>query len=112
MAKLHGSYEAIEGGMPIEAMVDLTGGLAERYELKNPAMLKTLYKYGTRSVSVICDDDRIYSYLDISGDLLHHRHSSPVPGRATGDKRIRPIKYQRRLDIFMTIYNDTVLFVI
>ena len=34
-AKLHGSYEGIEGGMPIEAMVDLTGGLAERYELKN-----------------------------------------------------------------------------
>ena len=33
-AKLHGSYEGIEGGMPIEAMVDLTGGLAERYELK------------------------------------------------------------------------------
>ena len=26
--------KAIEGGMPIEAMVDLTGGLAERYELK------------------------------------------------------------------------------
>ena len=32
-AKLHGSYEAIEGGMPIEAMVDLTGGLAERYSI-------------------------------------------------------------------------------
>ena len=31
-AKLHGSYEAIEGGMPIEAMVDLTGGLAERWQ--------------------------------------------------------------------------------
>jgi hypothetical protein len=27
--------QAIEGGMPIEAMVDLTGGLAERYELKD-----------------------------------------------------------------------------
>ena len=44
-AKIHGSYEAIEGGMPIEAMVDLTGGLAERYELKNTQMHKTLYKY-------------------------------------------------------------------
>ena len=27
--------QAVEGGMPIEAMVDLTGGLAERYELNN-----------------------------------------------------------------------------
>ena len=43
-AKLHGSYEAIEGGMPIEAMVDLTGGLAERYELSDPKMHPTLYK--------------------------------------------------------------------
>ena len=25
--------QAIEGGMPIEAMVDLTGGLAERWQL-------------------------------------------------------------------------------
>ncbi len=30
--------------MPIEAMVDLTGGLAERYELKDPEMHRTLYK--------------------------------------------------------------------
>ncbi len=37
-------FQAIEGGMPIEAMVDLTGGLAERYELKDPDMHKTLYK--------------------------------------------------------------------
>ncbi len=29
------NVKAIEGGMPIEAMVDLTGGLAERYELKD-----------------------------------------------------------------------------
>ena len=49
VAKLHGSYEAIEGGMPIEAMVDLTGGLAERYELKNDKMHKTLYRYLRRS---------------------------------------------------------------
>ena len=26
--------QAIEGGMPIEAMVDLTGGLAERWQKK------------------------------------------------------------------------------
>ncbi|XP_013421779.1 calpain-A [Lingula anatina] len=33
-AKLHGSYEAIEGGQTMDALVDLTGGLAERCELK------------------------------------------------------------------------------
>ncbi len=43
-AKLHGSYEAIEGGMPIEAMVDMTGGLAERYELRHPDQVRTLYR--------------------------------------------------------------------
>ena len=48
-AKLHGSYEGIEGGMPIEAMVDLTGGLAERYELKHSEAHKTLYKYLRKS---------------------------------------------------------------
>uniref|UniRef100_T1IQ80 Calpain catalytic domain-containing protein n=1 Tax=Strigamia maritima TaxID=126957 RepID=T1IQ80_STRMM len=32
-AKLHGSYEAIEGGQTMDALVDLTGGLAERYDL-------------------------------------------------------------------------------
>ncbi|QQP35238.1 Uncharacterized protein FKW44_023402, partial [Caligus rogercresseyi] len=29
-AKMYGSYEAIEGGLPLEAMIDLTGGIAER----------------------------------------------------------------------------------
>ena len=43
------SYEAIEGGMPIEAMVDLTGGLAERYELRHKDKHRTLYKYLRKS---------------------------------------------------------------
>ena len=33
MCRLHGSYEAIEGGITMDAMVDLTGGLAERYDV-------------------------------------------------------------------------------
>lgn len=45
-AKIHGSYEAIEGGMPIEALVDMTGGLAERYELKHEVdSNETLYRF-------------------------------------------------------------------
>ncbi|KAH7957392.1 hypothetical protein HPB52_018538 [Rhipicephalus sanguineus] len=34
-AKLHGSYEALEGGQAMDAMVDLTSGLAERYDLQD-----------------------------------------------------------------------------
>lgn len=33
-SRLHGSYEALEGGQTMDAMVDLTGGMAERYEMK------------------------------------------------------------------------------
>ena len=55
VAKLHGSYEAIEGGMPIEAMVDLTGGLAERYELKHDKMHKTLYRYHNRNFACLTE---------------------------------------------------------
>ena len=54
-AKLHGSYEAIEGGMPIEAMVDMTGGLAERYELKHPDQVATLYR--SRDFFLLCSSD-------------------------------------------------------
>ena len=35
--------------MPIEAMVDLTGGLAERYELRHSSTHRTLYKYLRKS---------------------------------------------------------------
>ncbi|KAL5015863.1 hypothetical protein ScPMuIL_005452 [Solemya velum] len=34
-AKLHGSYWALEGGQTMDAMVDLTGGLAERHDIHN-----------------------------------------------------------------------------
>ena len=35
-AKLHGSYEALNGGSMAEALVDLTGGVSEKYNLKAP----------------------------------------------------------------------------
>ena len=34
-AKLHGSYEKLHGGLLDEAMVDLTGGVSEQYDIKN-----------------------------------------------------------------------------
>ncbi|XP_070572427.1 calpain-A-like [Ptychodera flava] len=35
-AKLHGSYEGLAGGQASDALVDMTGGLTERYDLKHP----------------------------------------------------------------------------
>lgn len=44
MCRLHGSYEAMEGGQSMDAMVDLTGGLAERYDLDSEEDLRKTYK--------------------------------------------------------------------
>ncbi|XP_045616999.1 calpain-A isoform X2 [Procambarus clarkii] len=43
-AKLHGSYEALEGGQSMDALVDLTGGLAERYDMEDTPDKDKLYK--------------------------------------------------------------------
>ena len=87
-AKLHGSYEGIEGGMPIEAMVDLTGGLAERYELKDKQMHKTLYKYLRKSFASQVDTYYEYYIFTASTQLIllfvSSRRSSPAPGKETG----------------------------
>lgn len=41
--RLHGSYEALEGGQAMDALVDLTGGLAEMYVLESAP--SHLYNY-------------------------------------------------------------------
>ncbi|XP_063848064.1 calpain-9-like isoform X2 [Scylla paramamosain] len=43
-AKLHGSYEALEGGQSMDAMVDLTGGLAERFDLEDTPDKRRFFK--------------------------------------------------------------------
>jgi hypothetical protein len=35
-AKLHGSYESINGGSMTESLVDLTGGSSEKFNLRAP----------------------------------------------------------------------------
>jgi len=37
-AKLHGTYEKLNGGYMGEALVDLTGGVSERFHLRSPEM--------------------------------------------------------------------------
>ena len=36
MCRLHGSYEALSGALPYEALEDFSGGLAEIYRLNKP----------------------------------------------------------------------------
>ena len=35
-AKLHGNYEILNEGQIVEALVDMTGGVAEKYDLSKP----------------------------------------------------------------------------
>ncbi|MCL4130364.1 UNVERIFIED_CONTAM: hypothetical protein GTU68_000654 [Idotea baltica] len=44
-AKLHGSYQALGGGQSMDAMVDLTGGIAERYDLSESPEKNKVYKH-------------------------------------------------------------------
>ena len=41
-AKLHGSYEILNGGSMAEGLVDLTGGVSEKFNLKAPEMKQAL----------------------------------------------------------------------
>ena len=74
--QIHGSYENLEGGMPIEAMVDLTGGLAERYELSK--MRENLYDYIRQSFSA-----NAFITCSRKGDW-RQAHASDVNGLVQG----------------------------
>lgn len=55
-AKLHGSYDALRGGTTCEAMVDLTGGLTEFFDVQtndSPANLYGIIKKGFERGSLI-----------------------------------------------------------
>nr|XP_054774487.1 calpain-B-like [Lytechinus pictus] len=55
-AKLHGSYSGLSGGMAADAFVDLTGGLAEVYDLTtdDPDEVYGILYRGTRSGAFMC----------------------------------------------------------
>ncbi|GIX79364.1 calpain-B [Caerostris darwini] len=55
-AKLHGSYEALEGGQAMDALVDLTGGLAEMYVLESapPHLYNFLLQASSNGAFITC----------------------------------------------------------
>ncbi|XP_035222772.1 calpain-3-like, partial [Stegodyphus dumicola] len=55
-AKLHGSYEALEGGHAMDALVDLTGGLAEMYVLETapPHLYNYLLHASSNGAFITC----------------------------------------------------------
>ncbi len=57
--RLYGSYEALRGGSPHEAMEDFTGGLAEVFDLKEwpTNLLQIMVKSYQRSALMACSID-------------------------------------------------------
>ncbi|MEE6522439.1 hypothetical protein FKM82_020990 [Ascaphus truei] len=51
---MNGSYEALAGGQPIEALEDVTGGISELYDLKNgPNDLFQIVQKALRAKSLV-----------------------------------------------------------
>ncbi|KAF6041126.1 hypothetical protein EB796_000562 [Bugula neritina] len=79
-AKLHGSYEAIEGGQTMDALVDLTGGLAERCEIKgvDPALYKRILSANKAGSFIACSrkgDWKNSSQADANGLIAGHAYT-------------------------------------
>ena len=56
--RLHGSYQAIEGGLPQDALVDMTGGIGEAYIIqdfvRNPEYIYNAVVRSFRMNSLMC----------------------------------------------------------
>lgn len=58
--RLHGSYEALSGGLTSEALTDFTGGVVERFELRENCpddMLKRILRAHKRYSLMGCSID-------------------------------------------------------
>ncbi|KAJ8313093.1 hypothetical protein KUTeg_010466, partial [Tegillarca granosa] len=100
-AKLHGSYEAIEGGQTMDALVDLTGGLAERHEIQNKDA--QLYRLIERARSA-----GAFIACSRQGDWRSSSKADPnglVSGHAYTITEIKKIKHQRGEEKLVRIRN-------
>lgn len=79
-AKLHRSYEALEGGQAMDALVDLTGGLAERYDLDVAPfnLYDILLKASSNGAFITCSrkgDWRTANVADRNGLVAGHAYT-------------------------------------
>lgn len=80
-AKLSGSYEALSGGLTVEALTDFTGGVAARHELRDKApsdLFQIMYKASKNGALMGCsiDSDANSRELQLpSGLLIGHAYS-------------------------------------
>ncbi|GFY46636.1 calpain-B [Trichonephila inaurata madagascariensis] len=79
-AKLHGSYEALEGGQAMDALVDLTGGLAEMYVLESapPHLYNFLLQASSNGAFITCSrkgDWKETRKADVNGLVSGHAYT-------------------------------------
>ena len=82
-AKLHGSYEALKGGVAGDALVDFTGGCSEMYGLKNDMinmdlrklLKKALRKRSFAACSIDADQHSKVGETDKTGLIRMHAYS-------------------------------------
>lgn len=79
-AKLHGSYEALNGGFTSEAMEDFTGGLAEMYELSESSLnlfriLLDAYKRNSIIACSLAADPKGFEHKTSQGLIRRHAYS-------------------------------------
>jgi hypothetical protein len=88
-AKLHKNYERLHGGSMTEALVDLTGGASEKYNLKDPEVVEMVHSgelwnilvkyHGLRcllgcSNSVKSEEGEQHEEMGMSGILNNHAY--------------------------------------
>ncbi|KAK3083695.1 hypothetical protein FSP39_001566 [Pinctada imbricata] len=100
-AKLHGSYEAIEGGHAMDALVDLTGGIPRRYDIqdRDPQLYRMIAKAQQTGAFITCSR---------KGDWKLSTRADPnglVSGHAYTITEVRKIKHERGEDKLVRIRN-------
>lgn len=92
-AKLHGSYDALRGGTTSEAMVDLTGGVTEFFDIQTddaPANLfNIIYKAFQRGSLVGCSIE-----IQDDSEMENHLANGLIKGHAYSLNSIQIINYR------------------